>query len=145
MSALIAAGAGLLIGIRIALNLRQEHATSSKERQEISNRNSISEESVAAWLHGKEGDAARQRSTGTSLDSHHNEHRYLACDELDLELLIASSGSAMVLLRSPDGTEAAQPYFSHNSQCLLEGVRFASGEVIRQSKSPKLRLMQPCV
>ncbi|MEW5297581.1 MAG: hypothetical protein WDW36_000783 [Sanguina aurantia] len=27
----------------------------------------------------------------------------------------------MVLLRSPDGSEAAQPNFSHNGQCLLEG------------------------
>lgn len=134
MSALIAAGAGLLVGIRITLHLRQGHAASSKERQEISNINSISEESVAAWLHGKEGDAARQRST--SLDSHHNEHRYLACDELDLELLIASSGSAMVLLRSLDGTEVAQPYFSHNSHCLLEGVRFASGEIIVKAWPP---------
>lgn len=127
MSGFIVAGAGLL-ALRISLNLHQAHAASSKEKQEVSIRNSVSEESVTAWLHGKEGDAAKQRASGSSLDTHHNEQRYIACDELDLELLITSSGSALVLLRSPDGCESAQPRLLSQNNICVEGLRLSEGE-----------------
>lgn len=133
MSGLIVAGAGL-VALHITLNLRQAHAASSKEKKEISNKNSVSEESVTAWLHGKEGDAAKQRASGSSLDTHHNEQRYIACDELDLELLITSSGSALVLLRSSDGCESAQPRLVGQNSICLEGLRLPEGEFLLSSK-----------